>query len=194
MTMNITVKQKNSVALQGDLSIVTIENLMQFIGHADLYGELQIQTPTNSALLFVKRGRLIYSYIKNTPMKIGQRLIRGNYVTSEQLQDCLSLYRNNSSRSRIGKRLVAKKYLQQEDLEKVYKEQTRDNFFEILSWQTGSFAFVVKRLSKNEDISLQKRIDHLTLEGVCRADELANSRKAPAPSVSSSMEAVAGYS
>jgi len=193
--MNITFKQKNAVALQGDLSIVTIENLMQLMGHAGLYGELQIQTPTNSALLFVERGMLIYSYIKNTPMRIGQRLIQGNYVTSEQLQDCLSLYRNTSSQPRIGKILVAKKYLQQEDLEKVYKEQARDNFFEILSWQTGSFAFVVKRLSKNETISLQERIDHLTLEGVCHADELANSSKAPGlASVSSNMEAVAGHS
>jgi len=193
--MNIPLKQKKTVALQGDLSIVTIENLMQLMGHAGLYGELQIQTPTNSALLFVERGTLIYSYIKNTPMKIGQRLVQGNYVTSEQLQDCLSLSRNNSSRSRVGRVLVAKKYLRQEDLEKVYKEQARDNFFEILSWQTGSFAFVVKRLSKNEDISLQKRIDHLTLEGVCHADELANTGKTPdLRSVSSAVEAVAAYS
>lgn len=193
--MNITFKQKNTVALQGDLSIVTIENLMQLMGHAGLYGELQIQTPTNSALLFVESGTLIYSYIKNTPMKIGQRLIQGNYVTSEQLQDCLSLYRDTSSRPRIGKILVEKKYLKQEDLEKVYKEQAKDNFFKILSWQTGSFAFVVKRLSKSEDIFLQERIDHLTLAGVCHADELAYSNKAPTlRSVSSNVGAVAGYS
>ena len=193
--MNITFKQKNAAALQGDLSIVTIENLMQLMGYAGLYGELQIQTPTNSALLFVDKGTLIYSYIKNTPMKIGQRLIQGNYITSEQLQDCLSLSRNNSSQPRIGKILVAKKYLRQEDLEKVYKEQARDNFFKILSWQSGSFAFVVKRPSKSEDIFLQERIDHLILKGVCHADELTKSNEPPClTSIASSMESVAGYS
>ncbi len=190
--MNITLKQKNAVALQGDLSILTIENLMQLMGHAGLYGELQIQTPTNSALLFVEEGILIYSYIKNTPMRIGQRLIQGNYVTSEQLQDCLSLSRANTPRPRIGKILVAKKYLRQEDLEKVYKEQAKDNFFEILSWKTGSFTFIVKRLSRNENISLHERIDHLTLEGVCHADELTDSSKTSSlASISSSVEAAA---
>ncbi len=195
MSMNITFTKKNAIALQGNLSIVTIENLMQLMGHAGLNGELQIQTPTNSALLFVEMGTLIYSYIKNTPLRIGQRLVQGNYITREQLQDCLSLSRNNSSRPRIGRILVAKKYLLQEDLEKVYKEQARDNFFEILSWQTGSFAFIAKKISKNENILLHERIDHLTLEGVCHADELAHSSKSPGlVPIPSSVEAVAGYS
>jgi hypothetical protein len=51
-------------------------------------------------------------------------------------------------------------------LEKVHKKQSKAVFFEILSWQKGSFAFFVKRISKSEDIFLRERIDHLTLEGI----------------------------
>ena len=56
--MKLKFKQKNAIALQGDLSVVTIENLMQLLGHAGLHGELQIKTTNNSAVLFVHKGTL----------------------------------------------------------------------------------------------------------------------------------------
>ena len=159
--------------MQGDLSVVTIENLMQFIGQAGLYGELSIKTDSNSAVLFVHKGTLIYCYLKNNPLKIGQYLTLKNYISEEQLQTCLSLYKNKVSRPRIGRILIDKGYLQVNDLKKVYKEQSKASFFEILSWKRGSFAFHVKRMPNNEDILLQERIDHWTLEGVLHVDEHA---------------------
>lgn len=172
--MEIKIKQEKSIALLGNLSVLTIENLMQLVGHAGLYGELQIKTPTNSATLFVQNGHLIYSYLEKNPVKIGQRLIQGNYITSEQLQDCLYLFRSEPSQPRLGRVLVEKGYIDQDDLEKVHKEQSKAAFFEVLSWKKGSFAFYVKAIPRNEDIFLQERIDHLTLAGVFQSDELNN--------------------
>ena len=169
--MKLNFKQKDVYALQGDLSVVTIENLMQFIGQAELYGELQIKSDSNSAVLFVYKGTLIYCYLKNNPLKIGHYLTLKKHISKEQLQTCLTMYQNEVSRPRIGRILVEKGYLQLKDLKKVYKEQSKDSFFEILSWKRGSFAFLVKRIPQNEDIFLQERIDHLTLEGVLRVDE-----------------------
>ena len=166
-------KQKNALAFQGDLSVITIENLMQLVGSANLYGELQLTTSNNSAVFFVNHGSLVYSYIKKNPMKLGQRLIQGNFITNEHLQECLSLYQQEVPRPKIGKILVEKKYLLREDLEKVLKEQSKDIFFEAISWRHGSFAFFVKRIPKGEDIFLDERIDKLTLEGVIHLDELS---------------------
>lgn len=173
--MKLNFKQKNVYALQGDLSVVAIENLMQFIGQAELYGELQIKTDNNSAVLFVYKGTLIYCYLKNNPLKIGQYLTLKNYISNEQLKTCLSMYENEVPRPRIGRILVEKGYLQVKDLKKVHKAQGKASFFEILSWKRGSFAFLVKRIPPDEDILLQERIDHLTLEGVLRVDEQSDS-------------------
>lgn len=192
--MKSHAKQKQTVALQGDLSIVTIENLMQLLGHAGLYGELQIRTSNNSAALFVHKGTLVYGHLENNPLRIGQRLIQGKYITPKQLQSCLSLCRGRLSRPRIGKILVEKKYLQREDLEKVHKEQSKAVFFEILSWQTGSFAFLVKRIPRNEDIFLQERLDHLTLEGVFHVDELTSPGKEAERNSISDLESVLCFS
>ncbi len=163
---------KKISAFQGDLSIVTIENLMQLVGHAALSGELQLTTPGNSAVFFIHKGTLIYGFLEENPMRIGQRLIQGNFITSEHLQECLSLYKSESPRPKIGKILVEKGYLQQDDLEKTIKEQIKDIFFEVLSWSEGSFAFSIKKVPSDEGIFLDERIDHLILAGIIHLDDL----------------------
>ena len=163
---------KKTAAFQGDLSVITIENLMQLVGQAALSGELQLATPDNSAIFFIRNGTLIYGFLEENPMRIGQRLIQGNYITNEHLQECLSLYQSESPRPKIGKILVEKGYLQQDDLKKIIKEQVKDIFFEVLSWREGSFTFSIKKIPCGEGLVLDERIDHLTLAGIIHLDNL----------------------
>ncbi len=145
---------------------------MQLVGHASLSGELQLTTPSNSAVFFVHKGTLVYGYLENNPMKIGQILIQENSITSEHLQECLSQYKRESPRPKIGKILVEKGYLQQDDLVKAIKEQIKAIFFEVLSWKEGSFTFSIKDIPSGEGIFLEERIDHLILAGIIHLDNL----------------------
>ena len=163
---------KKTAPFQGDLSVITIENLMQLVGHASLSGELQLTTPSKSAVFFVHKGTLVYGYLEDNPMKIGQILIQENYITSEHLQECLSQYKRESPRPKIGKILVEKGYLQQDDLVKAIKEQIKAIFFEVLSWKEGSFTFSIKDIPSGEGIFLEERIDHLILAGIIHLDNL----------------------
>ena len=146
---------------------------MQLVGYAALSGELQLTAPSNTAVFFVHKGTLVFSYLEKNPMKIGERLVQDNYITSENLQECLAQYPRTSSRPKIGKILLEKGYLQQKDLEKAIKEQIKAIFFEVLSWREGSFSFSIKEIPQGEDIFLEERIDHLILEGIVRLDNLA---------------------
>ncbi|MEN8188703.1 MAG: DUF4388 domain-containing protein [Thermodesulfobacteriota bacterium] len=168
---------KNLAAFHGDLSVVTIENLMQLVGHASLSGELQLATRDNSAIFFVHEGTLIYGHLEENSMKIGQKLIEKNYITSEQLHQCLSLYQEKSSRPKIGKILVKKGYIQQKDLEKVIKEQIKEIFFEVLSWKEGAFIFSIKKILSSEAIFVDERLDYLILEGLIHRDNVDNQLK-----------------
>lgn len=162
--------KKEKPAFQGDLSVVTIENLMQMVSHAALSGELQLTTSGNSAVFFVHQGALVYGYLEKNPLRIGERLIKEKYITSEQLQEGLDHYRAANHPPKIGKILVEKGYLQQEDLEKAIKDHIKSIFFETLSWKKGSFAFSIKEIPSSEDICLEERIDHLILEGIIHLD------------------------
>ncbi len=170
MTLNLN---KTPAAFQGDLSVITIENLMQLVSHAALSGELQLTTPSNTAVFFVHKGTLVFSHLENNPVKIGQKLIDGKYITSENLQECLSRYQEKSQHPKIGNILVDKGYLLQEDLEKAIKEQIKEIFFEVLSWKQGSFSFSIKDIPPGEGIFLEERIDHLILQGIIQLDHSA---------------------
>lgn len=161
---------KKCSALQGDLSVVTIENLMQLMSYSGLSGELHVGSPENAASFIVDNGILVFAYLKSNSLRIGERLQQKGYVTKENLKDCLQLYRNQSTKSKFGALLVEKGFLKNSDLEEAIKEQVRDIFFEVLSWKNGTFSFCASDNSPKEDILLEERIDHLILTGIVQMD------------------------
>ena len=98
--------KKEQPPFQGDLSVITIENLMQLVSHAALSGELQLTTSRNSAVFSVYKGVLVYAYLEDNPLRIGQQLIQENHITAEQLQESLSQCGTGVPRPKIGKKLV----------------------------------------------------------------------------------------
>lgn len=170
--MTPDANRDHAVSLQGDLAVVTIENLMQLMSHADLSGELRLNTTTNAAIFFVRNGALVYGFLRNNPIRIGERLIEAGAITAEHLHECLEIYKSESPRPKIGKILVEKGYLHQEALEEGIREQIRDIFFEVLSWRTGDFAFAVKEMPAGENILLEASIDGLLLQGMMHLDDM----------------------
>lgn len=164
--------RKNPAAFQGDLAVITIENLMQLVSQAALTGELQLTIADNSVIFFIHEGTLVFAHLDKNPMKIGQRLIEENYISIEDLQECLAKRQEMPSKTKIGEQLVENGYLSQADLEKTIKEQFKDIFFEVLSWKEGAFSFMIKDVSTDKCIFLEERIDHLILEGILQLDEM----------------------
>lgn len=157
-------------ALQGDLSVVTIENLMQLMSYSGLSGELYVSSPENAACFIVDSGTLVFAYLQSNTLRIGERLKQKGYVTTENLEECLQLYKDQNTKSKFGTLLVEKGFLKNSDLEEAIKEQVRDIFFEVLSWQNGTFSFCVSDSTSSEDILLDERIDHLILTGIIQLD------------------------
>ena len=163
----------SQASFQGDLKVITIENLMQLVSHAALSGELRLTTSDNTAILLVQEGTLLSAFLEENFLRVGRRLVENKAITNEHLQECLLLALSKSPKPRIGKVLIEKGYLQHRDLEKAITEQSREIFFEVLSWKEGSFAFSVKNTLNSNEISLKERIDHLTLAGVIYLDNLS---------------------
>ena len=156
---------------KGDLAVITIEHLMQMLSHAGLSGELQLKTSSNNAVFFVHNGKLVYSFLDKNAMRVGEMLVAKALISEENLQECLAEYKWSLSKPKIGRLLVDKEYVSQDDLEIVVKEQIKGNFFKVLTWKTGTFLFTVKDIPKEEDIFLDSRIDHLILQGIIHLDE-----------------------
>jgi len=161
----------NTVAFQGDLSVITIENLMELMSHAGLSGELYLAAPDNDACFNIRSGALVFGHMESDFQRIGERLVQGGFITNENLQECLQLSQKESGKQRLGEILVGKQFILKSHLEEIIKEQVKDCFFRVLSWNQGTFTFCVNESPPEEDILLDERIDHLIIEGVIALDQ-----------------------
>ena len=167
---NEIFSERKCYDLQGDLSVVTIENLMQLMSHAGLSGELRLFASQNSACFIIDEGTLVFGYLKSNSFRIGERLLQKKFITMENLNECLQTYKDQSAKPKFGTLLIEKGFLSNSDLEETIKEQVRDIFFEVLSWKEGTFAFCASECTSNEDVRLEERIDHLIITGIIQME------------------------
>ena len=173
-TVSINSQVVNDSAFNGDLSVVTIENLMQLVSHACLSGELCLSSPTNNACFLVRDGALVFGHVDQDFPRLGERLVQAGHITADELQQCLLIYQeqeeDGEDRKRLGELLVEEQFVLDSHLEEIVKEQIKDCFFQVLSWNEGMFTFRVDDSPHHEVIHLDERIDHLILEGIIALD------------------------
>jgi len=161
-----------TVALQGDIAVIAIEDIFQLFDFAALTGKLEVFSPANSGIFYFKKGALVHGVLQISPRRIGEILLESRLISPEQLQECLRLHEHQHPQRRFGRILVEKGYIPTDRLNESLLSQIKESFFETLSWQEGSFLFYQNQEPDPEEVRLYARIDHLLLEGMVRIDRL----------------------
>ncbi len=164
------VNRKERAGLQGDISVVSLDDIFQLFDFAALTGELEIITSTNCGWFYFKQGVLVYGLLESSYRKLGQILVDSNVVTTQQLEECLPL-NEVEQQKKIGQLLVDRGHLAGEKLTESLNCQVKEAFFEVLSWKEGTFSYYHDQLPPEEEVKLNERVDHLLLEGMMRFDE-----------------------
>ncbi len=163
----------SNVALQGNIAIVELNNIFQFLDYSSASGELRIIGEENDGSFFFHRGLLIFGALAINQKKIGDLLLDSNLITAKQLAQCLEIHAQQERRQRLGAILVRSGFLDYESLAQMLKKQAREAFFATLSWKKGMFYFYADQKPAKEEILLNERIDRLLLEGCVRLDDAA---------------------
>ena len=167
-----TPQPGGTVALQGDIAVIAIEDVFQLFDFAALTGKLEVFSPANSGTFYFKKGALVHGVLQISPRRIGEILLESRLISPEQLQECLRLHKHQHPKLRFGRFLVEMGYILPERLDESLLSQIKESFFETLSWQQGSFLFYQNQEPEPEEVRLSARIDHLLLEGMIRIDRL----------------------
>ncbi len=169
-TMTSKNGKRKTVDFQGAIDTVTIEGVFQLLYFTSLTGKLLLLNPPEKATFHFVNGQLTWGSLHSNQKQIGQRLLDSELITEEQLNECLSIHINQKNKKRLGEILLNKGFLQSDLLHNSLKQQAREAFFSVLSWKTGTFAFISNVISEEDDVSISERIDHLLLEGVVQID------------------------
>jgi len=136
-----------------------------------LTGALKIITLRNSATFYFKLGKMIHAREQRRHLKLGELLLHKNLITKEQRDGALRTYRHEEGFDRIGRILITRGYISQENLTTAVREQMMDTVYEVLNWRNGHFVFFKDAKPNTEDIFLDVGLDQLLLEGLRRSDE-----------------------
>lgn len=168
--MKLDECHNSGVALQGNISIIDLNDIFQFFDYASASGELRIISEENNASFYFREGLLIFGALSVNQKKIGDLLLDSSLITSQQLAACLDTHARYGGHRRLGEILVEKGFLEFEKLAEVLKQQAREAFFSTFSWKKGMFYFYADRYPSKREILINERIDRLLLEGMVRLD------------------------
>lgn len=159
-------------ALQGKIGKFTLPEIFQLIANGKKTGTLGIQNSNDIVMLYFKDGRITYGYGPRQTSHIGQLLSDNGKISAGQLEDAIAYQSGTDVTKRLGRILVEKKYVTQDDLDEAVIRQVEELIYSLLSWDNGSFKFYDNQYPTNEEITVNLSVENVILEGLRRIDEI----------------------
>ena len=159
-------------ALAGDISVISIAEVLQLLDLQRQTGVLSIFTRYSEITLYVKQGRLEFAASRGlrVEFRIGRYLVEDGAITRDELQNVLD-HRAGSKRL-LGELLIQLGMVTEEQVKRALVRQTTELVYEVVRWNKGRFAFTVGA----ENIAASKaalgiETGGLVMEGFRRVDE-----------------------
>jgi CheY-like chemotaxis protein len=160
-------------ALQGDLRVVPIADVLQLLATQAQSGVLQMTRAKGRVEVYFRQGRVDFAGASN----ISEEFLLGRFIVDLQLMsktDIESYLRSRVPGTKlIGSQLVKLGYISDSELKQAITKQTCELIYEALRWNFGRFTFKATRDLPPiaVDASLNLELDGILMEGFRRVDE-----------------------
>ncbi len=159
-------------ALAGDLSVISIAEVLQMLDLQRQSGALSIYTRKQEITLFIRDGTLDWAAAHGLgdEFLLGRYLLETANVDREELNDALE--QHQSSRRLIGERMVELGLVTAEHVQRALVRQTSELLYEVVRWNKGRFSFMVgSEHPLATKCALGLETGSLVMEGFRRVDE-----------------------
>jgi CheY-like chemotaxis protein len=160
------------VILSGDLSCISIAEVLQMLELQRQTGALSIASPSAEITLYVRDGMLDLAQARGLPAwyRLGRYFVRQNVVSQEELSHFLE-HRAGSKRL-IGDALLQLDMVTEAQVSDALKMQTSELVYEVVGWKQGRFTFTRDTLSPEATLAqLGLTPGGIVMEGFRRVDE-----------------------
>jgi DNA-binding response OmpR family regulator len=163
---------KTREVLAGDISVVSIAEVLQLLDLQRQSGALSMFTKHSEVTLYIQKGRVDFASSRGMrgEFLLGRYLIEIGAVTRDELINVLD-HRGGNKRL-LGELLVQLGMVTEDQVKRALTRQTSELLYEAVRWNIGRFAFTVEvdnpAASK---ASLGMETGALVMEGFRRVDE-----------------------
>ncbi len=165
--------------IKGQLSSLSITDLMQWIDMNKKSGVLFVTTDEQNKCFIFEEGRLLLSSAREEGDRFGDFVQKEGYMNLDGLKAAVRDGKDEG-RSFIGI-MIDKKVMPEQFVKVTVEHLAEKNIMEILGWEEGSFQFIEelpKLLSKSP---IKLGINFITFEAVRKHDELMKKKALEEP-------------
>ncbi|HEY3233380.1 MAG TPA: DUF4388 domain-containing protein [Polyangiaceae bacterium] len=128
-------------ALSGDLSVVSIAEVLQLFELQRQTGALSVSSRNSQVVLFLRNGHLDFASFRGLrdEFLIGRYFIQAGVLSRDELQQALS-HRPGPPRL-LGETLVVLGHASEQQVHDALVSQTSELVYELVRWPSGRFAF-----------------------------------------------------
>ncbi len=157
-------------ALAGDLSVVSIAEILQMLQLQRLSGALTVTSRNRQISIFVREGTvdLASSRGLRDEFLLGRYLVEDGAIERQHLEAILA---SSSTQLRTGERLVREGGVRPEAVAHALQRQTAELVYECVRWKRGRFSFVAQATSPTDRAQPGLPITSLVMEAFRRVDE-----------------------
>jgi hypothetical protein len=160
------------IILSGDLSCISIAEVLQMLELQRQTGALSIASPASEITLYVHDGMLDLAQSRGLPLsfRLGRYLIQTGAIGREELSHFLE-HRGGSKRL-LGDALVQHEMVTESQVQEALKLQTSELVYEVVGWRQGRFVFTRDATCPEATLSpLALHPGGIVMEGFRRVDE-----------------------
>ena len=168
-------------AISGDLSVMTLPDLLQWAGLNRKSGVLELEHNMRRRRITFREGRIVSCSADDPQLLLGQQLLSRGMIDQETLREALT--RQESTGQFLGVILKELGAVGEGDVERLLESKAREAVLGLFEWTDAVFRFFDGGPPDPYAADVDLAADELLLEGVRRRDELERIRKTLSGSV-----------
>jgi Domain of unknown function (DUF4388) len=163
------------MGIVGNLKTMQLEELLQWLSLSKKTGTLEINGGKVAKKIYFNDGLICSSSSSRPEEYLGHFLVSHGLVTEVGLAEAIDL--QEKTHTMLGKILVTKGWLTEEDLHRMLRLKTEESIYDIFSWDEGDFQFHDDLLPEGAMVLMTLDVTGILMEGVQRVDEFRRIRK-----------------
>jgi len=168
----LEIIKKENLLFSGQIKSVTMPDILQFIDNLKLTGKLSVLSPAFYSEVFIETGNVVFATMskKGYHKFVTDLIVEDGKITKEDLSKLLII--SKERKIPIGRTLVEKGYITEEELMGYLRRMAEDAFFSMIEADSGNFYFESSPIPMQfSDIKFRMPMPGLILDGLRRFDE-----------------------
>ncbi|HHN66260.1 MAG TPA: response regulator [Nitrospirae bacterium] len=166
------VVRSGGLIFSGELKNLSIADILQFISMSALSGRLSVISSNLNAEIYLEKGNIVFATVSKPGYRnfLTDRLIEAGKIKFEEIRGCLADAKKQNLP--IGRVLVQKGYVTEDELMVFLRQLTEDAIFHTLAVNGGHFYLEDSPIPLNiSDIKFRIPINTIILDGLRKLDE-----------------------